>query len=194
MMRVNIGGESFNLSEHFDNQINRRVKDVIKEWKRDAPPIILNNIRKHVSIGNSPVEGYGRYKGYSKSYKEQINGKASYRTITKNGIQKVIRITPQLASDKKKFINKKERPVNLYLSGKMMNSMRSYALPNGFYISFSTVYARELANLHSHNSFEKAKVKRKLIPNEYERFKKAITLESDEMIFKRLQKRFKEIF
>lgn len=154
------------ISPNFD--IDKALKErsvvALAEWKAKAPSIIIRNIKETIAAGNSPVKGQGRYVEYSQSYKKRIlSGKYAGKTI---------------------------RPVNLYLSGKMMNSLIHRPLQTGFSIYFTS----PLAKIHSVYGAGKSKVIRKIFPYETEEFKKSITLESDIIIRDSLKKEFSDIF
>jgi len=89
-----------------------------REFKGRAGKIYRQGILSSMSKGRSPVLK-GRWdKPYSKSYKDAIKGKVTFRTV--NG-----RVIPISGPDPGVLIfGKKVRPVNLKLSGQLWNTLR----------------------------------------------------------------------
>ena len=163
-MKINLNKGTFDLSKHFTKKV---IKDVIlskNNWQKDAPPIIIKNIKDTIGRGNSPVKGNGRFVKYSDSYTEAIK--------------------------KGRYGSKKLRPVNLNLTGKMMKTLISRNTQGGFVVFFTS----KLAKIHSKDGAGKSKTIRKIMPQDKEVFKKSITLEADKMIEDLLRDRFADLF
>lgn len=131
-------------------------------WQHVAPQEIIRNIKNTISIGNSPVEGNGRFVKYSEGYKKAIKD-GRYR-----------RISP----------GKTITPVNLYLSGKMIKSLKSAKTQSGFSIYFD----HYLAEIHNEKGAGKSKVIRRIMPLGDEVYKKSITQSSDQLLERLLLK------
>ena len=76
----------------------RSLRDIQKEFNRNAQRLIGLLIDQEIGKGLSPVAGWGRYDEYSSSYQAAIKGG--------------------------QYAGKKVRPVNLYLTGKLRKSQR----------------------------------------------------------------------
>ena len=86
--------------------------------------------------------------------------------------------------------NKAVRPVNLKLSGVMLESLQSANTVNGFAVFFND----PLAFIHSVKGAGKSKTIRKVMPTGNERWKKSVTFEADETIRKILKTELGKIF
>jgi len=106
--------------------------------------------------GVSPVSLQGKYQAYSKSYKKQIR------------------------SGKGKFANKDIRPVNLFLTGKLLKSIKGRPVRNGFSLWFSD----KKAKWHDNEGVGKSEVIRRMLPNDAEKFNQVITRELDKLFKK----------
>jgi hypothetical protein len=149
------------FEEKIKKEISRRAQKTINKSKVKAGEIIKKEVVSTISKGLSPIEGQGRFQTYSKSYKEAINS-GSY----------------------KKF-GKKQSPVNLKLSGKMLKSIKALVTKSGITIFFSS----PIAKYHNELGASKKKVIRRLLPKEGERFSLTIT----EKISKLIKDTFKTI-
>lgn len=88
---------------------------------KEASEIMKNDVVDTITIGNSPVQGSRRFVDYSLRYKKQISA-GRYTSF-----------------------GKLLRPVNLKLSGRMLESIASKATKNGFVVWFTN----KLARIHS---------------------------------------------
>ena len=125
------------------------VADIKREFKsvatRDYKAEMLAAIKDLISKGISPVKGYRRFAPYSPSYKEAI--------------------------DSGRFPGKSKRPVNMTLSGKMMDSLDIRVRGENAEISFTD----EKAVYHNDLGAGKAQTIRRLLPtNNGEVFTKVI--------------------
>lgn len=171
-------GKAKNVTDEMKKDFARRVKLFIKG-------AVLDAIEKGVSPVNMKnaypknTGGRSRYQKYSPSYVEAMQGKAAY--FTKNG--KVIRA--EIDQDDKELVkfskelygNKKQRPVNLKLSGKMLNSLKSRIVKDG---RIRLWFSDEKAKYHDKLGAGKSKVFRRLLPRGIEEFNRAIQLKINE--------------
>ena len=143
-----------------------RFKRIVNKFIKDEIISTIESGRSPVNKGGTDPKGTSgklRFQKYSDSYIEQMTGKAAY--FTKNG--KVIRAKvdqedKELVSFlKETFGNKKQRPVNLKLSGKMLRSIKSRITKNGVFVWF----ADEKAKYHNKLGAGKSKVLRRMLPN-----------------------------
>lgn len=114
-------------------------KEFIKSAKKDLQEII---VEENIKRGTSPVKGEGRYTKYSDSYKDAIKG------------------------GRYKGESKKITPVNLTLSGKMLNSFKVESISSGIRMIFKD----KKAKYHNELGAGKAKTIRKMLPLEGESF------------------------
>lgn len=153
------------------DKIRERLSRLLKNTERPPEPKELYEIRdtlkeqiiESMERGVSPVEGEGRYKDYSDSYKDQIGG------VYKNSKGKKIKKSG-FSSLKSKF-NKSVRPVNLKLSGDMYESLTIKKAQRGLLINFSS----PLAYIHDKLGAGKKRVIRRILPRKNENFSGAIT-------------------
>jgi len=111
---------------------------------------IKEDVLRRIKRGSSPVAGEGKYQKYSDSYKKQI-----------------------------KYIkNKNVRPVNLKVTGKMLDSFKIKKLRKG--ISF--IFTDPKAIYHDELGAGKSKVIRRMLPRDNERWYRPIQKRIDEAI------------
>lgn len=132
-----------NPIKNLEKSINDIKREFINSMAENAKEIIIDdNIKK----GFSPVKNQGRYESYSKSYKEAIRkGRTQPKTTTS--------------------------PVNLTLSGQMLNSFEVKKTPKGISMEFPD----ELAKYHNELGAGKSKVIRQMLPRGNQEFKASIT-------------------
>ena len=146
--------------------LKEMLPEIVKSSQRRLGPLILDAVKAELAIGKSPVEGQGRLVGYSAGYKNEI------KTIYS-----------------KKY-GKRERPVNLYLSGTMVRSGYTKDAQNGVTVGFKDIKA----SYHNDLGAGKSKVKRRILPtNPGETFsrtimKKVMTWLQNEIISKAIQR------
>jgi len=137
--------------------VDTEYKKDLKVFQRKAIPMLKQEIIESIFIrGVSPVSGFGKYKAYSKSYKEQIR------------------------RGKGKFANKDIRPINLTLSGDLLKSIKGRPTANGFTIWFSD----KKAKWHDKEGAGRSKVIRRMLPNDNEKFNQVITRAIDNLFKK----------
>ena len=171
------------ISKLLADKPKKITDDVRKDFARRVNFFIKGVVLDSIKKGISPVNirkaypkntgGKSRYQKYSKSYVEAMQGKAAY--FTKNG--RVIRAEIDQSDkelvkfSKELYGNKKQRPVNLKLSGKMLNSLKSKIVKNG---KIRLWFSDEKAKYHDKLGAGKSKVIRRLLPDNNEEFNRAI--------------------
>lgn len=150
------------------------IPGVRKEYAKTARRPLVSAIRKDILRGVSPVRGE-RFPKYSKSYKEQIRGKAYYFT-NKNG--KVVRVVnPKLTA--LEVALKGISPVNLKVTGQMLKSLTSKLRGSFFGLvgpKLIIMFKDEVAQYHNELGAGPPKVLRRLLPtDEGEKFNLRIT-------------------
>lgn len=131
--------------------LNKLIPEIRKnsrnKFKRELKPLIIESIEKGISPvlngGKDSTSGRARYEPYSDSYKKQI------KTIP----------------------NKKERPVNLKVSGKLHRSLKVRLTKNGVFMWFSDSKAK----YHDQLGAGASKVIRRMLPGKNEQFNRTIT-------------------
>jgi hypothetical protein len=101
-------------------RIEQKLKAVQAKAVMDTATMLSNEIKDSISKGISPVEGEGRFQGYSDSYLEQIKKQTGYL----------------------KGSGKRKRPVNLFVTGTMLNSLKKRITLKGFvlwYFAYSDI-------------------------------------------------------
>ena len=119
----------------------KRLEGKLLKATAETTKNFANDLKKEVlnsiSQGKSPVAGEGPYQKYSDSYKKQF-----------------------------RRLGKTARPVNLKVTGKMLNSFKVRALINGFVLWFTSPIAKY------HNG--EGRVDRIMLPGEGQTFNKNI--------------------
>jgi hypothetical protein len=162
------------------------------EFNKKGPVKVKQAIIQDIIIGTSPVKGKGKWKRYSKSYKEQIEGKSAFRSNGKGGVKKysTVGLSGKAKKDMQKTIDKLNKdfknkqkptkrisPVNLRLSGGLHRSLFSKTT-GGVTSAYKLIigFADKLADIHNRQGAGKSKVKRRLLPTKSgEQFNRRIT-------------------
>ena len=128
------------------------IKEVRKEFAKKGPIKVKQAINQDMIRGISPVDGKGKWKKYSDSYKEEIRqGKSKKMKGAKP--------------------SKRINPANLRLSGELHNSLSTYVRGKTFFIKFSHF----LADIHNRRGASKKKVIRRMLPTKKgEKFNRTI--------------------
>ncbi len=138
------------------------IKDFKLKAKRAMRGTLEKEIKESIERGVSPVHGKGRFVKYSDTYKEQM-GTGKLR-------------------------NKKPRPVNLTLTGKLLKSLRVRITNKGLSISFDN----KLADIHNREGAGKSKTVRRMLPTEKgEQFSRSIRVRLTEVLDRVATKIFK---
>lgn len=120
----------------------KKFKDIAKKRTRD---ILEKEITKSIERGVSPVDKKGRFDKYSDTYLKQIKGK--------------------------KIPGKRQRPVNLKVTGDLLKSLKVKVTNKGLRISFDN----KLADIHNRRGAGKSKTVRRMLPTEKgEQFNRSI--------------------
>lgn len=158
-------------------KVNSFVQDALKTMAKEIRPEIL----KEIEGGRPPVKGLKRYQGYSKSYIDAIEGKATFRTnkLTKG----VFKITdPDKVWDyteKFRLYGKRKRPVNLKVTGQLLASLKAESNKSDVKIWFDD----ELFDIHNNKGAGKSKTIRRMLPTKQgETFSRSITLRIREIV------------
>ena len=135
--------------DFLSKSIEKKLKMLQAKAIMQAASDLEREIKDNISKGISPVEGAGRFVGYSDSYLEQIKNKTG--SLKGSG--------------------KLKRPVNLKVTGKMMNSIKKRLTMRGFVLWF----ASPIAKYHNEEGAGKSKVIRKMLPDENQSLSRSIT-------------------
>lgn len=144
---------------------------------------IVTTAKELIASGQSPVEGYGRFEGYSDSYSNQIKGNQKARV--KAAVAKAVARVAKSSKAKQKIVGnkakakakdleqkygKKVRPVNLFLVGDMLDGY-DYRI-QGDVIEVGMVSgSQESKDIASyHNDGTSKMPQRKIVPGQGERF------------------------
>lgn len=145
MAKISLGDLSGRLNKDVAQKLDRATKVSLLEWSNAMMPEIKREIVEIIKRGQSPVQGgrgqtgeSARFVRYSPSYSRSIqDGRYS-------------------------SLGKKLRPVNLTLTGRMLQSIKSRLLFNGFSVWFTS----PIAKYHTVEGAGRSKVKRKMLPVE----------------------------
>lgn len=142
-----------NFKRDMINQVNQRTVMAKKIWQAQVPSVLESEINLAFDRGVSPVEGGGgqtgnqsRFVGYSPVYINQM------KTIYKQ-------------------YSKKQRPVNLKLTGKMRDSLKISPSGDGVLIKFTD----KKADFHNFLGAGKSHVIRAMLPLGGQNFSRVIT-------------------
>jgi len=118
-------------------RLQRQLKDVKKQFAGAAKRAVVNEIRKSILRGVTPVKGVTprRFEKYSDSYKDAIE---SGQVVGKSRV----------------------RPVNLKVTGKLLRDLKSKRKGTKIIVFFDNV----LADIHNRLGAGKAKTIRRILP------------------------------
>jgi len=139
------------------------VDKVREEFSKSAPKEIRKALLRDVTKGISPVEGFGKFKKYSESYKDVIAGKGMYRQVGgKTVFFEGVRDEALLSAASPK---KKRSPVSLRLTGQLHNALKLFTT-GGFTDKFRLVFDWRdfLADIHNRRGAGKSRAVRRMLP------------------------------
>lgn len=141
MVKVNLDAKDYKgVSREIKKSIDKNNKKVIDYFKQDISKHLKKRVVEFIENGISPVKGKGRFLDYADSYKDKIR-------------------------KRKLKENKKLRPVNLKLSGKMLRSLKIRGTKEGFTLFFADIKAKyHDTNGIKRNDIPTGKVFRRLLP------------------------------
>jgi len=155
--------------------VEAALKSKLSQYEKEALQVLADRIEEPIlaSIrkGVSPVGGK-KFAKYSKSYKDAIKGKSTFRN--KKGTNQTFEITNKdkvydYTSEFRKY-GKRIAPINLKLSGKMLNSFFVKLNKDSLELGFDN----EVATFHNRKGAGKSKVIRRLLPRRGEFFNDVI--------------------
>lgn len=118
------------------DKLRTMLPTVQENFSRTMGPTVLEHIQASLAKGLSPVKGIGRLQRYSVDYTEAIK-RGAFRSF-----------------------GKKQRPINLFLSGEMLDSGRTEQRKGGVRV----VFPHYLADIHNRRGAGKSKVVRHFMP------------------------------
>lgn len=159
--------------------IKRMLPIIRREYANRLQVPLKLAIIKEILRGVSPVQGQ-KFPKYSKSYKESIRGRTMFFTVSGGGGgKKVIAIKAgrgQRLPTLPYAMGKQLSPVNLKLSGQMLNSLKVRKLGSGASTRLEIIFEDEVATYHNKLGAGKSKTLRRLLPTETnERFNRRIS-------------------
>jgi len=170
------------LKKAIDREIKRIGIKTIEEGltssdKREIGDELIEAIKDQVSKGISPILGRGRFEGYKAVTKANriLRGGKGGTKASRARRRKLAKATKKQGypySVKNKFPSKRERPVNLFLSGRFLNDLRAKPLKRGLEFGFYTKLStnKELGHREGANT----QPERPIIPVRNERLNRTI--------------------
>ncbi len=147
MINIKLKDLSRQLKRELDLSKNGPTFKGIQNWANKEGPYLKKEVIDSMSKGLSPVKGGGGQSGGKSRYQE-------YSDVYKMQIKK--------QNGKFKDYGKRVRPVNLKLTGKMHESIKSRPIKFGVLVWFES----EIAKYHDKLGAGKSKVTRKMLPSE----------------------------
>jgi hypothetical protein len=149
--------------------LNRSLRGAVKQIQSEAARAdyspMIKEIKSLISKGVSPVAGIGRFVRYSKSYRDAI--KAGHKSLEEKKNQ--------------------TSPVNMKLTGEMLNSLDTVQRSGKVFIEFGD----DKAAFHNNSGAGKSRVIRRLLPDaEGERFNASLEAKFTQII-RRIVKKLK---
>lgn len=129
------------------------------EWVKVISPYLETEIVATILRGQSPIAGEGRFVGYSPSY------------LTKIKFANSRKMSSDITILRMRMNGKKQRPINLKLTGDMLGSIYTRTVANGLEVGFKS----KIAEYHNDLGAGRSKVIRRMLPNKPgEEFSKVI--------------------
>ena len=151
------------------------IEAIRKDFAKTAPKQIRQTLLRDVTKGISPVKGQGKFKKYSKSYKNVIWGRGMFRKF--GGKTVYIEGVPDETILSAASPKKKASPVTLRLTGQLHNALKVFTsgdYRSKFRLNFD--WRDFLADIHNRRGAGKSKTVRRMLPtNSGEEFNKEIT-------------------
>lgn len=180
---------------------NANIKNEFVHLVERKGKYLTDAIKDLITKGISPVFGIRKFQRYSESYNEQIKGKLSFFTTKSKVVVPVIEEKTSNGKGKKKTYakqglgyNKKLRPINMTLSGKMLDSLKAGNRRDEAMIWFDdekATYHNEGAKLWHGGELPK----RRLLPtNDGERFHKNVFKLIRSYVGEAVERAFKSTF
>lgn len=164
--------------------LQRDMKQAKEGFYKLVQNTIVKSIKEFISRGISPVKGQVRYQKYSQSYIDQINMNKAFLTSKSGVVFSIERLTSNelnayranrkarsenaAIARKIKELNiklvtakKKQSPVNLKVSGDLLNSLTATRTERGVLIKFDD----KKAKYHDIDGVGRAGTLRRLLPN-----------------------------
>lgn len=174
MAKISLDQLSQRLKGAVLDKYKAAVPKAIEAWSVPAQEEAKRLIVETIKRGQSPVMGgrgqtggTARFVDYSPMYKELIThagvAKKAEKALGVPGLALSNASTKGIFENTYKDIvtyGKKLRPINLTLTGKMLDSIKSRNIPNGFEIWFTD----KKAVWHTIEGVGKSRVKRKMLP------------------------------
>lgn len=166
------------------------IQEIRKDFSIKGPNEVKKAILRDITKGISPVEGFGKFKKYSDSYKDVILGKGMFRKVGGRTVFfEGVRDEQLLSASSPK---KKRSPVTLRVTGQLHNALKVFTIRNFSKLVFD--WRDFLADIHNRRGAGKKKVVRRMLPTERgESFNKEILgtiISKLEQSAKRIVKRF----
>lgn len=141
------------IAARFDaNQFRRQLDREAKRFARqgiqgmtrtervEIGESMIEVMKDQIAKGISPIDGWGRFPAYKwvaragqlMKNRRLLKNKQARRSLRKSA--KLLKETKYPASVRKKFPNKRERPVNLFLSGNFLDAIEARASAVGLFI------------------------------------------------------------
>jgi hypothetical protein len=142
------------------------IDDAREDFKEELEKTVPPEIRKTIEGGNNPIKG-GKQAKYSESYLKAIAGSKKTKSTTQNAYTPLKQDKNGNNRKSKKVTSKglgfgkKPSPVNLILSGEMINTLKSYQTVRGLFVYF----ADKKAEWHNEGVPENNLPARRLLPN-----------------------------
>lgn len=152
--------------------IKKLGQKFVKQAQRKLPSVLKKSIiDESIKVGVSPVENRGRFKQYSKSYKDVIRGKV--RFIRRKGRSQPIPLKQK--DPRVTGLKTRVAPVNMTLTGEMLKSFFVKVTVKGLKLGFKS----PIADFHQEGiPSNSGKVVRRLLPTgANERFNRSISID-----------------
>ena len=160
--------------------LNGFVKEVqSRKAQKQVQALVETEVIGSIKKGKSPVKGYGRFPKYSKSYTDQIRNKVGFYTDSNGNLRAIPkgrnRATNRfVASLNERLTGKKRSPVNLKVTGEMLDSFFVKVRRRAQSLLFDVGFKDEKAEWH--NEGQGRLPTRRIIPDRTnEEFSRVIT-------------------
>lgn len=194
MAKINLAKFKADLKREFMKEAEKALKSLTRSELMAIGEGTVEEMKKAIAKGISPIAEAGRFPAYkwagkANDVRKKARGGSKLKKKAATRLVKDIKATKYPYNQRKKYPNKRERPVNIYLSGDMMENLKPFV--TGLVLEIG--YKDELSakKEQGHREGVNSQPKRPTIPNNSEEFSPSIYRRLLKTVQEVLNKKFK---
>lgn len=193
-MGLNFRKFKADLEREFKLTVHQAINKIDRRDMQKIGDAAIDEMKNLISKGISPIAGEGRFDAYKWVGKANAANKIA-RSLSKDRRKSARQIAKEVKkkgypySVRKDFPDKRERPVNLYLSGDFLKNLKATPLLSGVKIGFSDSLSSKKEQ--GHREGVNGQPQRPIIPNRDEEFNPSIYRRIVDTVVEVLRKKFR---